>query len=115
MYCKILYLCFIYGAILPISLATKKRFTEETKQTVQDDIKLEQTPESLKTEKQIFEKPLQKGKILIFHNAGTRSHLIVMNALSEGLVKQGHQVTSVIYAKSNIANNNYKEILIEDK
>ena len=38
-----------------------------------------------------------------------------MTALVEGLVEQGHLVTSVFYAKSNIKNKNYKEILVEDR
>ena len=59
--------------------------------------------------------PQNKGHILVFHNAGTRSHLIAMNALVESLLEQGHRVTSVIYAESKIVNDNYKEILIEDK
>ena len=58
---------------------------------------------------------VQKGNILFFHNAGTRSHLIAMTALAEGLLENGHNVTSLYYAKSNIIHENYKEILIEDK
>ena len=57
----------------------------------------------------------KKGHVLLFHNAGTRSHLIAMNALVEGLVEHGHQVTSLTYAESKIDNPNYKEILVEDK
>lgn len=60
-------------------------------------------------------KPSRKGHILFFHNAGTRSHLIAMTALAEGLVDHGHKVTSLFYAKSNIMHENYTEILIEDK
>ena len=115
MYRKILYLCLVYGAIIHNSLAAKESLAGETKQTVHDELTLDQPPELLHTEKQIPDKPSQKGHILFFHNAGTRSHLIAMSALAEGLVEQGHQVTSVIYAKSNIVNDNYKEILIEDR
>ena len=57
----------------------------------------------------------QKGHILFFHPAGTRSHLIAMNAFAEGLVENGYRVTSAIYAESKIKHDNYKEILIEDK
>ena len=56
-----------------------------------------------------------KGHILIFHNAGTRSHLMALNALAEGLVEYGNRVTSIVYAESKIQNDNYREILIEDK
>ena len=56
-----------------------------------------------------------KGNILFFHNAGTRSHVNVMAALAEGLVKHGHKVTTVFYAKTNIVHEGYTEILIEDK
>ena len=55
------------------------------------------------------------GHVLFFHNAGTRSHLIAMNALARGLSEHGYQVTSVHYAKSNIVNANFNEILIEDR
>ena len=58
---------------------------------------------------------VKKGHILFFHNAGTRSHLIALNALGEGLVEHGHQVTSVQYMKSNINHENYTEVLIQDK
>jgi hypothetical protein len=115
MYRKILYICLFYGAIIHNSAAATESLVVETKQTVQDEITLDQTPELLQTEKQMLEIPSQKSHVLIFHNAGTRSHLIAMNAVAEGLVEHGHQVTSVIYAKSNIVNDNYKEILIEDR
>ena len=58
---------------------------------------------------------VKKGHILFFHNAGTRSHLIALNALAEGLVEHGHRVTSVQYMKSNINHENYTEVLIQDK
>ena len=58
---------------------------------------------------------VKKGHILFFHNAGTRSHLIALNALAEGLVEHGHRVTSVQYMKSNIKHENYTEVLIQDK
>ena len=56
-----------------------------------------------------------KGHVLIFHNAGTRSHLMALNALAEGLVEHDNKVTSIIYAESKITNENYREILVEDK
>ena len=57
----------------------------------------------------------EKGHILFFHNAGTRSHLITMMALAEGLVENGHQVTAAWYNEAKIKHENYNEILIEDK
>ena len=115
MYCKILYFCLFYGAIIYHSLADKESLTVEQNKIVNDEVKLVQPPDVLHTEKTSLEKPPKKGHILFFHNAGTRSHLIAMSALLEGLVEQGHLVTSVFYAKSNIKNKNYKEILIEDR
>ena len=56
-----------------------------------------------------------KGHILFFHNAGTRSHLIVMSALAQGLLDHGYVVTTLFFAKSNIVHENYNEILIEDR
>ena len=55
-----------------------------------------------------------KGDILMFHNGGTRSHLIVMSALAKALLENGYKVTTVFYAKTNIVHENYDEILIED-
>ena len=58
----------------------------------------------------------KKGHILFFHNAGTRSHLVVMTALARGLAEDGHNVTTVIYASMARKNPaNYKELLITDK
>ena len=56
-----------------------------------------------------------KGHILFFHNAGSRSHLIAMSALAQGLLDHGYMVTTVFFAKSNIEHENYNEILIEDR
>ena len=112
---KILYFCVFYGAIIYHSQAAKESLKGEQNKIVDDEVKLVQHPDVLHTEKNNLEKPPQKGHILFFHNAGTRSHLIAMTALVEGLVEQGHLVTSVFYAKSNIKNKNYKEILVEDR
>ena len=71
-------------------------------------------PEQVK-EKEVVDNLPEKGHILFFHTMGSRSHLIAMSALAEGLVQHGHKVTTVFYAKSNIVHENYKEILIEDK
>jgi hypothetical protein len=56
-----------------------------------------------------------KGHILFFHNAGSRSHLIAMSALAQGLLDHGYIVTTVFFANSNIEHENYNEILIEDR
>ena len=56
-----------------------------------------------------------KGHVLFFHNAGTTSHINAMKALAEGLVENGHKVTTVFYVKTNIVHENYKEIFIEDR
>ena len=56
-----------------------------------------------------------KGHILMFHNQGTRSHLIVMSALAKALLENGYKVTTVFYAKMNIVHENYNEILIQDQ
>ena len=56
-----------------------------------------------------------KGHVLFFHNAGTTSHINAMKALAEGLLENGHQVTTVFYVKTNIVHENYKEIFIEDR
>ena len=58
----------------------------------------------------------KKGHILFFHNAGTRSHLIVMNALAEGLAEDGHKVTTVFYGKMSKKNlPNLNQLVIEDR
>ena len=59
-------------------------------------------------------KPPLKGHLLMFHNQGTRSHLIVMSALAKALLENGYKVTTVFYAKMNIVHENYNEILIKD-
>ena len=56
-----------------------------------------------------------KGHILFFHNAGSKSHLIVMSALAQGLLDHGYMVTTVFFAKSNIEHESYNEIMIEDR
>ena len=113
MYHKILYFFVFYGAIIYHSLEAKESFVEKPNTIVDDEII--QTPDVWHTETKRLEKTPQKGHILFFHNAGTRSHLIAMSALAEGLVEKGHLVTSVFYAKSNIINENYKEILVKDR
>ena len=102
MYFKPLRILVFLIVVVVLSIASQK-----------EDIKNKIIDSKLRTSRS--NPPHNKGHILVFHNAGTRSHLIAMNALVEGLLEQGHRVTSVIYAESKIVNDNYKEILIEDK
>ena len=56
-----------------------------------------------------------KGHILFFHNAGTMSHLNVVKALAQGLLDNGHKVTTAFYGKTKIVHENYTEIFIKDR
>ena len=59
---------------------------------------------------------MQKGyHILLFHSAGTKSHLNIFRPLAEGLLEKGHRVTTAFYAPSDIKNENYTEILLPDR
>ena len=100
-------------------LATKpasksvKPVKETPPDAVPDPVKpvLEAVPDPVKPEPST-----KKGHILFFHNAGTRSHLIVMNALAEGLAEDGHKVTTVFYAKMSKKNlPNLNQLVIEDR
>ena len=109
MFCKTFY-CFIYLVVsIHNTSGSIENVSQKAKEVTNPGIELPIKASHSEVN------PVQKGHILFFHNAGTRSHLIAMNALAEGLVEHGHQVTSVIYAESKIVNDNYKEILIEDK
>ena len=57
----------------------------------------------------------KKGHILFFHQLGTKSHIFVQKSLVEGLLMRGHQVTTVLYVKTDIVHKNYTEILIKDR
>ena len=84
--------------------------------SVKEDSKIEknvENPTIFSDEKST--KPPLKGHILMFHNQGTRSHLIVMSALAKALLENGYKVTTVFYAKMNIVHENYNEILIQDQ
>ena len=109
MFCNIWYCLVHFVVIIHSSSASVENVGQRAQKAIDPEIGLpiKKSPSEVN--------PSQKGHILFFHNAGTRSHLIAMNALAEGLVEHGHQVTSVIYAESKIINKNYKEILIEDK
>ena len=79
-------------------------------------------PNPVKPAPEILPEPVKpapsakKGHILFFHNAGTRSHLIVMNALAEGLAEDGHKVTTVFYGKMSKKNlPNLNQLVIDDR
>ena len=64
---------------------------------------------SLETSKQ------HKGNILFFHSLGTKSHLILMSALAEGLASHGYNVTAVWYARMPQENTaNYTQLTFDD-
>ena len=50
--------------------------------------------------------------VLLHHNWGTKSHLIQMAPLAEGLLDRGHHVTAVIFSTFKIQHENYTEILV---
>ena len=52
--------------------------------------------------------------ILMFHPWNTKSHRIQQNALLEGFLARGHRVTGVFPQSSNIKNERYTEIVVED-
>ena len=58
---------------------------------------------------------LKKGHVLFFHQLGTKSHIFLQKTLVEGLLKRGHQVTTVFYVKTGINHGNYTEVLIKDR
>lgn len=59
-------------------------------------------------------KPCGPAKILMFHDVGTRSHLMCYFPLAEELLHRGHQVTGVFYRSAQITHPNYTEVLIPD-
>ena len=79
-----------------------------------EDTKIQENVENPTKPNKISTKPPLKGHLLMFHNQGTRSHLIVMSALAKALLENGYKVTTVFYAKMNIVHENYNEILIKD-
>ena len=57
-----------------------------------------------------------KGNILFFHHIGTKSHLIALSSLAEGLARHGYNVTSVFWTKMSTTNmTNYKQYVITDR
>ena len=83
--------------------------------SVKGDSKIEKNVDNPTKISEKSTKPPVKGHILMFHNQGTRSHLIVMSALAKALLENGYKVTTVFYAKMNIVHENYNEILIQDQ
>ena len=58
----------------------------------------------------------KKGKILFFHPAGTKSHILLMGSLAEGLARDGHDVTTAFFAKTPITNlTNYHQLTLTDR
>ena len=104
----VLYITIVYNS-LSIVETSDIRFENANENEVHE------TPNILPTKGRIKDTSLGNGHILIFHNQGTRSHLIAINSLVDGLLERGHRVTSVVYGKSSITHKNYSEILIEDR
>ena len=50
--------------------------------------------------------------VLIHHSFGTKSHLIQMSPMVEGLLNNGHTVTAVIFDTLKIKQENYTEIVV---
>ena len=53
--------------------------------------------------------------ILLVHNIGTKSHLIVMKPVVEELLNRGHKVTSVIFHPFKLDHENHTEILVTSR
>ena len=52
--------------------------------------------------------------ILIYHDLGTKSHLLQLYPIVEGLLESGHKVTGIYFNSAEIKHENYTEILIEN-
>lgn len=55
------------------------------------------------------------GHVLLYHPWNTKSHRMTQNALLQGLLARGHEVTGVFPQHSDIRNENYTEIVVEDR
>jgi len=55
------------------------------------------------------------GHVLLYHPWNTKSHRMTQNAILQGLLARGHQVTGVFPQNSDIRNENYTEIVVEDR
>merc|ERR1711936_1369738 len=58
--------------------------------------------------------PCAGYEVLIFHDMGTKSHLIQLYPIVEKLLDNGHKVTGVYFNSAKIKHENYTEILIEN-
>ena len=92
----------------------EKSATKPLSSSVKEDTKIQENVENPTKSNEKSTKPPLKGHLLMFHNQGTRSHLIVMSALAKALLENGYKVTTVFYAKMDIVHENYNEILIKD-
>ena len=45
---------------------------------------------------------------------GTRSHMMIITPLAEGLLSRGYKVTAVLPTHLDIDHENYQEFLVED-
>ena len=52
--------------------------------------------------------------ILLVHELGTKSHLIQLFPIIEGLLEQGHTVNAAIFSPSKIKHENYTEIPLKN-
>ena len=52
--------------------------------------------------------------ILIYHDLGTKSHLLQLYPIVEKLLDSGHQVTGIYFSSAEISHENYTEILIDN-
>ena len=50
--------------------------------------------------------------IMMVHDVGTKSHLLQLYPIVEGLLDQGHEVTGIFYASAKIQHENYTEVLV---
>ena len=96
-------------------LGAKEGSKEKSNEVTEEAPTSNHVPGQMSTKTDNHDGSSKKGHILIFHNAGTRSHLIALNALTEGLLNNGHRVTLLAYAKSNLVHQNYKELIIKDR
>ena len=53
-------------------------------------------------------------EILIYHDLGTKSHLLQLYPIVEKLLESGHKVTGIYFNSAEIKHENYTEILIEN-
>ena len=50
--------------------------------------------------------------VLVFHNLGTKSHLILLTPIMEELLEEGNKVTAIIFSSVGIEHENFTEILL---